>query len=142
MSIEGAHREEEMREEQEKNTSSKPSTLRSSNLEKKKISHTHRCWRLSREVKKIKTPILEGGYKAKNLEDDQNDMNEGAKINWWCIWNYQIAKKKGKVIVYTIKKNEGFEERIFYFWLDFFFVRISHIPTKTPHEKYCVILWN
>jgi hypothetical protein len=35
MSIEGAHREEKMREEQQENTSSKPSTLRSSNLEKK-----------------------------------------------------------------------------------------------------------
>jgi hypothetical protein len=34
------------------------------------FSHTHKRWRLSGEVKKIKTPILEGGYKAKNLEHD------------------------------------------------------------------------
>jgi hypothetical protein len=118
MSIEGAHREKEMREEQEENTSSKPSTLKSSNLEKNNnFSNTHRRWRLSREVKKIKTPILKGGYKAKNLEDDSDDMNERAKTNWWCIWNYQTAKKKSKVIVYTIEKNERFEERIFYFGL-------------------------
>lgn len=121
MPIEGAHREKEMREKQEENTSSKPSTLRSFNLEKNNnFSNTHRCWRLSGEVKKIKTPIFEGGYKAKNwydLKDDSDDMNERAKTNWWCIWNYQIAKKKGKVIVYIIEKNERFEERIFYFGL-------------------------
>jgi hypothetical protein len=34
MFVKGAHREEKMKEEQEKNTSSKPSTPRSSNLEK------------------------------------------------------------------------------------------------------------
>jgi hypothetical protein len=27
------------------------------------------------------------------------------------------------------------------FWLDFFSIEINHIPTKTPHEKYFVILW-
>ncbi len=30
----------------------------------------------------------------------------------------------------------------FLLWLDFFLVEISRIPTKTPHEKYYVILWN
>jgi hypothetical protein len=71
MSIKGAHREEEMKKEQEKNTSSKPSTPRSSNLEKNNnFSHPHKCWRLLGEVKEIETPFLEDGYKASFLEDN------------------------------------------------------------------------
>ncbi len=55
-----------MRKEQKENTSSKPSTPRSSNFEKNNnFSHPHIRWRLSGKAKEIETLILEGGYKSK-----------------------------------------------------------------------------
>jgi hypothetical protein len=106
MSIERAHRKEEMREEQEENTSSMPSTPKSFNLEKNNnFNHPHKCWRLSREAKEIETPILEGGYKSKKLEDNQDDMYEGKKINWWVhleLSNNQ-DKKQASCIHYRRK---------------------------------------
>jgi hypothetical protein len=60
--------------------------------------------------------------------------------NWWH--NYQTTKKKGKLHVHTSEEIQNLDERIPYFGIDLFFVGISHILARSPHEGYIMILCN
>ncbi len=84
-------------------------------------------------------PIPTNGY-ITFVKDELNDTNKEMEGSWWHISNYQIVKKKGKFPMFIAEEIQRFEKIILYFGFDFFFVNISCIPTKSPHEGYLMIL--
>jgi hypothetical protein len=92
-------------------------------------------------LKKVETPIPKESFKVFS-KDDRNINNKNAKLIWWCMWSYQIVNKKGNILVYTLEESGRFEEKILSFGFYFFFIGITHVPTRTPHESYNIVLWN